>query len=510
SSQFWVSLSRPVKADDKTTYLCNVATDARARAPYDFGRSGISDSLSFNHLPLGDFLPSLRAEFVGVLAPDFLAVVHGVSRHAQHGAVDAKGFLDAHVEFLDARRVHEHVEEQGAGGVGGGVGAGDQLGEGLGGEFGAAEFLTLLVFAFHEAGEEVDTVDLASLGGLEAHVDTGNGDTGEVLDGFNALGEEWVHEVLGVWLDPGNAANGVGDLTSAVEHFNGWSIGWWSVGGCPDFCEILSILEHTEGSAERQISNDVERNVVEPVQAVHAVESAAGLLAELVPLCRQHLKVVVHVLFELADALGAECVRNGLALADHAGWRRRHRSSPCSMMISLRRESLEDIDIRFKETSSMAIDYGDRIRVCDRDLVRLDADEFAVLRVGIVDSQITAAAATLVQVPEVGELGEEWTGDILVGTGTWWSSGRPKQEGALESEVNWYFGSWERAPLTTFGGAPVVFTPLCRHRAPMNLTCPRPIRAVSKRATPLMFPKLGGRIRAAVSATEPQVAELFH
>jgi len=45
----------------------------------------------------------------------------------------------------------------------------------------------------------------------------------------------------------------------------------------------------------------------------------------------------------------------------------------------------------------------------------LDSDEFAVLRVGIVDSQITAAAATLVQIPEVGELGEERTGDILYG-----------------------------------------------------------------------------------------------
>jgi hypothetical protein len=129
-------------------------------------------SFLFKNLPLSDFLPSLRPELIGVFAPDFLAVVHSVSRNTQHGAlrevvacnlhawsrrnntrqtlarsaVDAEGFLDAHVEvrqvldllvgrdvvgrqglvelglqFLDALRVHEHVEEQGARGVGGGV-----------------------------------------------------------------------------------------------------------------------------------------------------------------------------------------------------------------------------------------------------------------------------------------------------------------------------------------------------------------------------------------------------
>ena len=63
----------------------------------------------------------------------------------------------------------------------------------------------------------------------------------------------------------------------------------------------------------------------------------------------------------------------------------------------------------------MAVDNGDRIRVCDWDLVRLDADEFAVFCVCIVDGHITTTEAALVQIPEVGELGEERSRDILNG-----------------------------------------------------------------------------------------------
>ena len=63
----------------------------------------------------------------------------------------------------------------------------------------------------------------------------------------------------------------------------------------------------------------------------------------------------------------------------------------------------------------MAVNNGDRIRVCDRNLVRLDANEFAVLCVCIVDGHVTTAETALVQIPEVGELGEERTGDILNG-----------------------------------------------------------------------------------------------
>ena len=265
---------------------------------------------------------------------------HNTRQTLAGSAVDPEGFLDAHVEvgqildllvgrdvvgrqrlvelglqFLDAFRVHEHVEEQGAGGVGSGVRARDQLGEGFGREFCAAEFLAVFVLAFHEAGEQVDAVDLAALGGFEAGVNAGDGDSGEVLDCFDALCEEGVHEVFGVGLDPRNAADGVGDFASAVEDFDGRGVGWGSVGVCPDFCDVLAALEHAEGGAEGQVADDVEGNVVEPVQAVHAVEAAAGLLAELVPLRGEHLEVVVHVLFELADALGAEGVGDGLALA---------------------------------------------------------------------------------------------------------------------------------------------------------------------------------------------------
>lgn len=261
-------------------------------------------------LPLGDSLPALWAELVCVLAPDFLAVVHGVCGYTEYGAlgevvagnfdtgsgrdktrqtltgsaVDAESFLDTHVEvlevldllvlwdvvggksfvefgleFLDGLRAHEHVEEESARGVGGGIGAGDELGKSLSSEFGTAELVAVLVLALHKTGEQVNTVDLASFSGFQTLVDTGDSDTSEVLDSFHTLGEERVREVFGVGLDPGNDTNGVGNLSSAVENLNGRSVGRGRIRACPDLSNIFSSLEHTEGSTESKIANDIEK-----------------------------------------------------------------------------------------------------------------------------------------------------------------------------------------------------------------------------------------------------------
>ncbi|KAL9062722.1 MAG: hypothetical protein Q9157_008684, partial [Trypethelium eluteriae] len=103
-------------------------------------------------------------------------------------------------------RGREDVIEDGAGGVGGGVRAGDELGEGFGGELFAPELRAFFVAAFHEAGEQVDAVDLGGV--VEAVFDAGVGDAGEVFDGFDALAEEGVGEVFGVGFELGEAAEG--------------------------------------------------------------------------------------------------------------------------------------------------------------------------------------------------------------------------------------------------------------------------------------------------------------
>ena len=61
----------------------------------------------------------------------------------------------------------------------------------------------------------------------------------------------------------------------------------------------------------------------------------------------------------------------------------------------------------------MSVDNGDGIRIGNGDLVRRDPDQLAILRMCFVDSQVPATQTTLVQIPEVRELGQERSGDIL-------------------------------------------------------------------------------------------------
>lgn len=63
----------------------------------------------------------------------------------------------------------------------------------------------------------------------------------------------------------------------------------------------------------------------------------------------------------------------------------------------------------------MAVDDRDGIGVCNRNLVRLDSHKFAIFRMCFMNGQVAAAEATLVQIPQVGELGQERTGDVLDG-----------------------------------------------------------------------------------------------
>ena len=146
------------------------------------------------------------------------------------GAVDAHGFLDDGVdvrevfdlgeggdcvdvwegsvefflELLNNVGMLQDVVEECTRCVGRGVRAGDELGEGFGSEFFTAKLVAVFVAAFHEASEEVDAVG----GLLETCIDTGNGDTGKVLNGFHTLREERVWKVLCVRLYGWEASDG--------------------------------------------------------------------------------------------------------------------------------------------------------------------------------------------------------------------------------------------------------------------------------------------------------------
>lgn len=60
----------------------------------------------------------------------------------------------------------------------------------------------------------------------------------------------------------------------------------------------------------------------------------------------------------------------------------------------------------------MSIDALDRIVVGDGDVPGSDADELALLLVGLVDGQVALTLASLQQQPQVGEGGQTRTGDI--------------------------------------------------------------------------------------------------
>lgn len=63
----------------------------------------------------------------------------------------------------------------------------------------------------------------------------------------------------------------------------------------------------------------------------------------------------------------------------------------------------------------MTIHNGYRIGIRDRNMIRLHPDEFSVLLVQLMDSQVATRQSALVHVPQVRELCEPWAGDVLNG-----------------------------------------------------------------------------------------------
>lgn len=104
----------------------------------------------------------------------------------------------------------------------------------------------------------------------------------------------------------------------------------------------------------------------------------------------------MHVLLELSNALCAKSMRDGLSLPCMFC------SVPCVEQAAGNADK-GVIILAFEEASTVAIDDGDGSRVCDGDMMRLDADEFAVSLVCFVYGEVSSASAALVHEPEVGE-----------------------------------------------------------------------------------------------------------
>ena len=212
---------------------------------------------------------------------------------------------------------HTPVED-GTGGVGGGVGASNQLSQGLGGQFGAFKLVTVFVLALHKAGEQIHTGVVGHNLGLQTLVDTGDGDTSKVLDSLQTFVEEAVRDVLGEGDEGRHAAKGGRYLATTVQNFDSGDILGRVLRVQTHLSNILSLLEHAEGSTESQVADDIEGQVVEPVEGIQANISGLGVSLEVgqtVPLLHKLLDIAMDILLELANGLGTESVGNGLAFA---------------------------------------------------------------------------------------------------------------------------------------------------------------------------------------------------
>jgi len=64
-----------------------------------------------------------------------------------------------------------------------------------------------------------------------------------------------------------------------------------------------------------EITDHIEREVIEPVKAVNLGEFAMSGLGDCVPLSYEQFEILVHINFELSNTLSREGVGDGLALS---------------------------------------------------------------------------------------------------------------------------------------------------------------------------------------------------
>lgn len=309
-------------------------------------------------------------------------------------------------------RVHagraRRPEEEGARRVARRVAAGDQLRQRLRRQLRPPHRLPVLVPALHQPREQVPPRGLGPAAFLlQPRAHPRDGDAGEVVHRSQAAREERVRDVRSVGLQRGERAERVGDLAASVEDLHGGSVARRAGRRLAHLGDVGARVDHAEGGAEGEVPDDVEGQVVEPLQAVDGGPAGAALggrLAEAVPLPDQVRQVAADVLLELADAAGAEGVRDHLALA--------------RVLVPVPRVEEAALDgdegvvvLRFQEAVAVPVDDGDGVGRGDGNVVRLDAHEGAVFLVGAVDGEVAAAESGLVEEPEVGECCSRRTGD---------------------------------------------------------------------------------------------------
>lgn len=352
-----------------------------------------------------------------------------VLHHGVRGNVNilGKGLVENAVQRVDhAGSAHAPVED-GARSVGGGVGAGDQLSQGLGRKLFAAQFVAGAVLSFHETRQEIDTGVVGHDFGAQALVDPGHSDAGQVLDGLHAVLEEAVGDVLGEGNERREAAQRGRHLTAAVQHFDGLDIGRRRVGGLAHLGDVLALLEHAERSSEGQVTDDVEGQVVEPIERVDGRIPGLRVCLQVgnaVPLLHEQLNVAVDILFELANGLHTEGMRHGLALARMFRPVARVEQSTADgdkgiievptqrQLVSIGHFRLQLAalgartgDIRLEETVSVPIDHRNGRIIRNGDIPRGETDQFSILLVGFVHGEKAMALSRLQHQPEVGEAG---------------------------------------------------------------------------------------------------------
>lgn len=189
------------------------------------------------------------------------------------------------------------------------------MGEGLRGQFLATELLAFRIFAFHQASEKIDSV---GVGIVETLRDPRDGDTCQVLDRLDALAEERVGKIASVRFQLWKATQGSRDFSTTIQNFNRGSSGRRCVRRLADLRDIPFMLEHAKGLAKGEISNDVEGEIVKPMEGVNGGVTSRRVLLRLRqfgPLLGKKLEIRVDVLLELPNGFGGEGVRDDLALA---------------------------------------------------------------------------------------------------------------------------------------------------------------------------------------------------
>lgn len=77
----------------------------------------------------------------------------------------------------------------------------------------------------------------------------------------------------------------------------------------------MPLRKHTKWLSEGEISDDIEREEVEPVETIDFGIFALGLTGEVIPLFNKQGEVVVHIGLELYNAFRREGMGNGLSLS---------------------------------------------------------------------------------------------------------------------------------------------------------------------------------------------------